>query len=394
MKPHIAHVTTIDASLYALLSKQLVFLQNAGYQVTGISTPGNYLEEIAELNIRHIPVRMARGIAPLQDLRSLWRLYQVFRRERFTIVHTHNPKPGLIGQMAARLAGVPIIINTLHGFYFHEHMRPVVRRFFILLEMLAACFSDLILSQNQEDIDTAINERICSAEKIRHLGNGIDLSVFDPSRISTEDAMKKRVELSLPADAPVVGFVGRLSARRKGFLDFLAAARRLHEQCPDARFLIVGIPDRGRPDSVDPETAAEYDIADVCLFLGWQDNNRLPLLYSIMDVIVLPSLFEGIPRVVMEAAAMKTPAIVTNVKGNREAVMHGINGLLVPLGDSKALAEAMYCLVTDPERARLMGEEGRRIALEKFDERLVCKKTLAEYQRLLTTKRLMNEEIS
>ena len=124
----------------------------------------------------------------------------------------------------------------------------------------------------------------------------------------------------IPPDAPVVGFVGRLAARRKGFVDFLAAAKEIAAQLPQARFLIVGATDTGKPDAVEPSAAADYGIADRCVFLGHRANAELPLLYKRMDVLVLPSLFEGVPRVVMEAAAMGTPCVVTDVKGNREAV--------------------------------------------------------------------------
>jgi len=384
----IAHITTIDLSLRYLLLNQLRSIQQAGYQAVGISSPGAYVSAIEAAGIRHIPLLMTRNLTPLADLVSLFRLYQVMRRERFAIVHTHNPKPGLLGQLAARMAGVPIVINTLHGFYFHDHMHPAWRRFYITMEKVAARCSDVILSQNMEDVQTAIKQGICSPEKIKHLGNGIDLTEFDPEHFSNADIIQVKRELGIPADAPVVGFVGRLAAKRKGFLDFLAAGREVLERLPHVRFLIIGDADPGKPDAVEASVAADYGIEDSCLFVGHRPNHELPRLYRVMNALVLPSLFEGVPRVVIEASAMQVPAVVTNVKGNREAVEHGRNGLLVPLGNVQALAEAIIELLNDREKTERMGKEGRRIALERFDERRVFEKVKAEYARLLREKGL------
>jgi len=199
---------------------------------------------------------------------------------------------------------------------------------------------------------------------------------------------EKRREIGLPANSSVVGFVGRLAARRKGVLDLLNAVKIVSEEMPRVRFLIIGEGDHGKPDAVEPRRADELGVAEYCVFLGHRPNEELPLLYSLMDILVLPSLFEGIPRAVMEAAAMRVPAVVTNVKGNREVVEHDRNGLLVPLGDVQALADAIIELLTDREKARRMGQEGRRMALERFDERLVFEKVKAEYVRLLREKGL------
>ena len=379
----IAHVATVDISLFGLLLNQMQSIRDAGYEVAGISSRGGSVPAIEAAGIRHIAVPISRNLTPLADLLSLWRLWRIMRRERFTIIHTHTPKAGLLGQLAARLAGVPIVVNTVHGFYFHEHMSARARRFYITMEKIAAWCSHLILSQNAEDIQTALREGICKQGKIALLGNGIDLTQFDPDAISAEDELRCRQRLGIAADAPVVGFVGRLAARRKGFLDFLAAAREIAAQLPQVRFLIAGDSDHGKPDAVDPSAAADYGIADRCVFTGFRPTEELPPLYKIMNVLVLPSLFEGVPRVVMEASAMGTPSVVTDVKGNREAVTHDRNGLLVPLGDVPALTSAILRILSEPDTAQRMSIEARRIAAERFDERLVFEKVKAEYLKLL-----------
>lgn len=384
----VGHVTTIVHSLEFLLVNQLSALSDAGYETCGIASPGPEEAALAARGLAFLAVPISRNFTPFADLVSLGRLARVMRRERFTIIHTHTPKAGLLGQLAARLAGVPVVVNTIHGFYFHERMRPRARLFYILMERIAARCSTLILSQNAEDLATAGREGIARPSQIELLGNGIDLARFDPGAIRAEDERQCRATLRLPEDAPVVGFVGRLAGKRKGFRDFLAAAKIIATQLPAARFVIVGEADHGKPDAVEPAVAAEYGIAERCLFLGQRANAELPPLYKIMNVLVLPSVFEGIPRVVMEAAAMGVPAVVTDVKGNREVVTHERNGLLVPFGEPPALAAAILRIVTEPETARRMRAAALEMAAQRFDERLVFAKVQAAYARLLHEKDL------
>lgn len=386
MKPiKVAHVTTIDGSLHDLLLNQMKSVQQAGYEVVGISAPGKDVTAIEAAGMRHIAVAMTRRLTPLADLHSLWRLYQVMRRERVTIVHTHTPKAGFLGQLAARAAGVPIVINTVHGFYFQVRTSPLWRRFYITLEKMAAHCSDVILSQSREDVQTAIREGIGRPEKIKFLGNGIDLRRFDRSRLEPEVIEAKARELGLPGDAPVVGFVGRL-VREKGVLELLQAARLVRRQVPTVRFLIVGPFDREKPDALTPAVAHDYEVAQICVFTGRRQD--MPELFALMDVFVLPSHREGLPRSPMEASAMGVPCVVTKIRGCREVVEHGRNGLVVPVGDIQALAGAVIELLTHREKARLMGEAGLQMARERFDEQLVFARVKAEYARLLQEKGL------
>jgi glycosyltransferase involved in cell wall biosynthesis len=377
----VAHVTTDDRSQRYLLLNLLLHLKKTGFEITSVSTAGPDVPTLEEVGIRHVPVPMRRSpFTPLHDLVALWRLYRLFRRERFTIVHTHNPKPGFLGQMAAKLARVPIIVNTVHGFYFHDHMHPALRRFYITLEKLAGRWSSVMFSQNQEDTRTAEKLGIGTVEKVKFLGTGIDVEYMDPGRISPEARAAKRQELDIPDGAPVVGFVGRL-VREKGVVEMLEAARIIHEHRPEVRFIFVGPVDLVKKDAFDPIGAASYGIDDVISFLGMRPD--MPELYSIMDVMALPSYREGLPRAPMEASAMEIPCVVTDIRGCREVIEDGVTGLLVPRQDSAALAKALIELLEDPERARQMGRQGRKAALEKFDERTAFRFIEAEYRRLL-----------
>jgi glycosyltransferase involved in cell wall biosynthesis len=382
----IAHIGTVDFGLRFQMLDQLRHLRRAGYDVTAISSPGPDVPRFVAAGIRHMPVSISRhSFSPLADVRALLGLWRLMRLERFTIVHTHNPKPGVLGQIAARLAGVPIVVNTVHGFYFHERQRPPQRRFYMALEKLAGRVSDVVFIQSAEDVRTALQQRIAAPEKVRHLGNGVDLRRFSRAAVAGQDPAAMRREVGLPPSGPVIGFVGRL-VKEKGILDLFAAARLVRERVPDVQFLLVGRVDEDKHDAVRPELASAYGVADICHFSGPRDD--MPELLALMDLFVLPSYREGLPRAVLEASAMEIPCIVTDVRGNREAVRHGVTGVIVPPADPAALAGAIVELLTDRENARRMGTEGRRMAMAQFDEQSVFAVITTEYARQLRARGL------
>ncbi len=380
-KPRVAHVTTVDLSLRYLLLNQLQRIQEEGYDVYGISAAGPDVAAVEASGIPHFAVPMTRRFTPMADLRALWSLVRLMRRERFDVVHTHTPKAGLLGQLAARISGVPVVVNTLHGFYFHDDMKPAPRRFYIWMERIAARCSDTILSQNTEDMATAVKEHIASPNLIKWLGNGIDVRRFDRRRVSEQALDALRKEIGLDPGAPVVGFVGRL-VEEKGISVLLEAATKVLKEIPDAQFLIVGPYDEEKPDALRPSVADRYGVTRRCHFLGMRQD--MPELYALMDLLVLPSYREGFPRAPMEASAMGIPAVVTDVRGCREAVEDEVNGLLFPAGDSEALARAIVDLLHDEVRRAEMGTAGRRLAEDRFDEQKVFDRVLREYERLLS----------
>lgn len=368
-----------------LLLNQLRYLAEAGYDITGISAAGPDVPVILGAGIPHLEVPMNRKpFSPLADLKGFLSYWRVLAKERFTVVHTHNPKPTFYGQIAARLAGVPVVVNTLHGFYFHDNTHPLLRRIFIWMETLAARCADVILSQNQEDIQTAIREGICPPQKIKFLGNGIDIARYH-GRVSPAEKGLARQRLGLSPDHKVVGFVGRL-VREKGIPELLEAARILRQSLPEVRFLFIGPADSDKPDALSSRTAADYQVEDICTFLGLRHD--LPELYSTMDVLALPSHREGFPRAPMEACAMGVPIVVTDIRGCREVIEPDRNGLLVPLKDPKALAAALGKILTSPQLAARYASGARKVAEERFDERLVFDKVRGEYARLLEEKGL------
>lgn len=378
-RPRVLHVTNVDLTVRFLLLNQLHYLQARGYDAAAVCSPGPWIDEVEERGVRVHQVLMTRRMTPGADLRALLALVALFRRERPDIVHTHTPKAALLGQYAGRIARVPRLVHTIHGLYLPGHMTARARPFFLLLERAIMQFADAVLSQNREDVSTAIREGVCRADRISYLGNGIDLAQFDPAAVRDAERRRLRAELGLEAGHVVIGMVGRL-VREKGYLEFFAAARALHQQFPEARFLVVGPLETEKRDALGPETARSYGLGEEIQFLGMRSD--MPGLYTQIDVLVLPSHREGFPRVPMEAAAMGVPTIATNIRGCREVVVPGETGLLVPPRDPRALAAALGRLLRELGLRRAMGEAARRRALAQFDERVVFARVADTYQRL------------
>lgn len=383
----VAHVAASDVSLRYLLLNQMRSVAEAGYSVAAIAARGVDADAVASAGIRYIEVPVTRRYAPLADLRSLWRMYRLFRRERFDIVHTHTPKGGLIGQYAALLAGVPVRVHTIHGLYFPGDVSPRLRWLFVLLERVTMAFSHLNLSQNAEDIPVAIRERICAAERIVLLGNGIDLRRFDPDMYPVARRQEIRAALGLRPEHTVIGTVARF-VREKGYMELLSAARTIKEKRSDVRFLFVGAAENYRGGGLDPQVIREMGLDDVVTFLGHRSD--VADLYSVMNILALPSYREGFPRAPMEAAAMGVPAVVTNIRGCRQTVDHGVTGYLVAARDSAALANALLRLVEDPDARRRFGQAARRKAAMEFDEQIIFERIRDVYAQLLSRRRLLN----
>ena len=260
-------------------------------------------------------------------------------------------------------------------------MKPWPRRFYVWMERVAAKCSDTILSQNREDIATAVAEGIARPDLVemarqRHRPGAIRPPA--PFRQHTRPRCGTRSTSTRLHRSWVSSAVW---SRKKAFWICLQAAKTVVEVIPNAQFLIVGPYDDEKPDALRPDVAERYGVAANCRFVGMR--NDMPELYALMDVLVLPSYREGFPRAPMEASAMGVPAIVTDIRGCREAVDHGENGLLFPVGDADALARSLVELLQDDGRRTRMGVTGRRIAEDRFDEQQVFDRVLSEYERLL-----------
>jgi len=370
------HVTTTDISLELLLGPQLRAFRDAGYEVHTASAPGPFVAGLGSDGIVHHPLHHAtRAFAPAEDLGALRELAALFRRLRPDIVHTHNPKPGVYGRLAARATRVPLLVNTQHGIYAQPGDRLIRRWPVYGLERLAAACSDVELIQNPDDLETLARLGV-PRSKLHLLGNGVDLGRFRPQPESVRKAV--RAELGVGEGQVLVGAVGRL-VWEKGYAELFAAAGRLLARRRDMVVVVAGPFDA---DKGDPLTEADVRAAEAAgvRFLGHRDDPER--LYAAFDVYVLASHREGFPRSAMEAAASGLPIVATDIRGCREVVDHDRTGLLVPARAGAALEAAIDRLAGDAEERRRLGTAALAKARGEFDQRRVIIRTLAAYARL------------
>lgn len=379
----VAHLTTVDLSLRFLLFPQLRAVVDEGGEAIGISAPGPWVEGLERDGIRHVALPSStRGVDPLGDLRAAIELWRVLRRERPDVLHTHNPKPGLYGRVVGRLAGVPIVVNTVHGLYATERDRWWKRVAVYLLESIASRFSDAELVQNPEDLALLLRFHLAPRRSLRLLGNGVDVARFDPSAFTSDDRVRSRRAMGVGEDEILVGSVGRLVAE-KGYPELFEAMQRLDRRY---RLVVVGAEDPEKPDALPAEMLSAARDRGV-VFLGHRDD--IEGCYAAMDLFVLASHREGFPRAAMEASAMGLPVVATDIRGCRQVVDDGVNGRLVPVTDPAVLAGVIRALGDDEATRLSMSSKARAIALERFDERHVVEIVLATYEEVAERKGLV-----
>ncbi len=349
-------------SLALLLGTELAVDVETGAEVFGISAPGPYVDRVEALGVCHVPVRgLSRDWNPVRDLCAFRELVHTIRRLKLDVLHTHTPKAGVMGRVAGRMAGVPVVVNTCHGLWARPE-DPLLKRAFVYgLEGFAARFSDAELFQNAED--QATMRPALKRGRHRLVGNGVDLDRFAPD---PEGRCRVRAELGVGEDELLVGTVGR-RVREKGLAEFAEAAAELSHR---ATFVWVG-----PEDETDPRTTVVGGSS--VRFIG--ERTDMPAVYSALDVFVLASYREGFSRASMEAAACGVPMVLTDIRGCREIGDEGVHLLLVPVQSGRALAEALGRLLDDAELRVRFGEAARERALVEFDQRAIARVSLETY---------------
>jgi len=364
----VCQLCAVDFTLGKFLLPLIDGMSDVGWEVTAVCSDGKEIARLRALGYRIEAIPIARSMNPWLALRSLIALIRYFRRQKFDVLHAHTPVAALIGRIAGRLAGIPLIIYTAHGFYFHDDMPRWKRAFFVMLERLGGRFTDLLFCQSAEDAADAVSEGVAPAERVVEIGNGVDTARFDPAKVDAGEVT--RVALGIPQTAFVVGLIGR-QVREKGVGEFLQAMTSLADRHPHLWVLLIG--ERLASDHVQGVevefTAARNVLGDRLVAPGLRDD--IPQLLAAMDVFCLPSWREGMPRTIIEAMMMAKPVVATDIRGAREEVVSGETGLLVPVRSPGLLADAVERCLLDPDWGKCLGEAGRRRALTFYDERKV-----------------------
>ncbi len=365
---------------------QFRYLREAGFRVAAVSAPGDELQSLGSVGVTGFAVPMERGFAPLADLVSLWELWQLLRRFRPQITNLDAAKAGLLGGLAARWAGVPCRVYTLHGLRCANTTgwKRAVLRF---AEKLACDSAHLVLCLSESVRKQAVEQGLVEAERAVVLGHGssqgVDAARFAPGAERQRQALALRRQLGIPRDAPAIGFIGRMNSER-GVPELVRAFARLRHFRPHLRLLLLG--DWESADPMPPDMRGFLDTDNRILWPGHVLD--VAPYYHLLDVVCLPSQGEGFPPVLLEAQAAARPVVATAVTGCSDAVEHGVTGLLVPPGDLDALTGALELLLSDPAQARRLGEAGRERVLRDFRPEVIWEALAGEYRRLLQEKDL------
>lgn len=370
---NVCQLCAVDFTLKHFLLPLVDGMSSRGWRVTSVCSDGPLVEGMRKSGYRIETVPIARSMNPLLAIRSVVALLRLFRRERFDALHAHTPVAALVGRFAARVAGIPLVIYTAHGFYFHDEMPSWKRSLFVMLERLGGRLTDLLFTQSAEDARAAVLEGIARQDCVTAIGNGVDIARFDPVRHG--DGMATREQLGIPRNAFVIGMVGR-QVREKGVGEFLSAAVKVGADDSKVWFLLVGdrlVSDHAK--GVDKEFAsAKLALGSRLVAPGLRSD--IPELLAAMDLFCLPSWREGMPRTIIEAMMMARPVLATDIRGSREEVVPEETGLLVRTRDSAGLAAAMKRFIADPEWSRSLGRAGRERALLLYDEAKIVARQL------------------
>lgn len=383
MKKKVIRITTVPISLGSLLKGQLKYISQY-FDVIGISSSDNgTLKEVAkneELS-KVFPVKMTRKITPLTDLMALLKLYRIFKKEKPFIVHSHTPKAGTLSMIAAKLAGVPHRLHTIAGLPLVE-VKGLKRMVLNSVERITYSCSTMIYPNSYGLVDIILENNFTKKTKLKILANGssngIDTSRFNPELYNEYFKKDFRTKLNLVENDYVFIYVGRL-VKDKGVNELIKAFGEIEDKHENVKLLVVG----GQDGTLDPLNDSTLEIIKTnknIISTGYVRDVRP--YFSISDCMVFPSYREGFPNVVLQAAAMGLPCIVSNINGSNEVIEHKNNGFIIPVKDDKAIYSEMAYVLNHKEDALHMGLKSRSKIILKYEQQIVWGAILKEYNSL------------
>jgi glycosyltransferase involved in cell wall biosynthesis len=383
VNPRIVIMTTSPKALRHFFQAQIRFLVSEGFDVHTISSPGEELDECRRNGSVPIhEIAMQRRISPFADVLALLRLSWKLRRLRPAIVHTHTPKAGLLGMIAASMARVPIRIYTINGLRFST-CSGLRRAVLTAADKISCSLATDVLCVSDSLRQEAVALGVCPAFKARTLGHGashgVDTNTFDPDQRNSVDRRRIRSRYGLPQDAVVLSYIGRI-VRDKGIVELSAAWRVLREEFPNLWLFVCGTPES--EDPLSPEVLRTLRDDPRVSFAG-ETVSDMPAVYAASDVCVLPSYREGLPNVALEAQAMRVPIVATHITGTVDAIRDGVTGFLVEPRDPAALVAALKLLIQDGPLRFRMGVAGRAFVSQHFLEHRVSELLAGDYRGLL-----------
>lgn len=384
MMPKLFRVTTVPESLNILLRGQFKFMSKNGFEVIGISSAGNALNEVSqEEEIRVIEINMSRKISPIKDFLSVYNLYKLIKKEKPIIVHSHTPKAGAVAMMAAKIANVPIRLHTVAGLPLME-AKGIKRKLLNFVEKITYACATKVYPNSKGLYDFIVEEKLASSRKLKIIANGssngIDTTYFDSERISEKQREEFLTRLIIQKKDFVFIFVGRLVGD-KGINELIDAFARIKDS--NVKLLLVG----GLESDLDPlnrETIHEIDKNKNIISVGFQKDVRP--YFAISHCLVFPSYREGFPNVVLQAGAMGLPSIVSNINGCNEIIEEGVNGIIIPPKNIESLYVAMKGMVNNKINRKQLSENARNLIISRYEQQFLWDALLIEYKGLLIDK--------
>ena len=383
----LTRITTVPLSFKVLLKGQLRFMASNGFDVKGVSSEGEELKEVRENEgIVMEAINMSRKITPFQDLKSLWEMWNFLRKEKPQIVHTHTPKAGIIGMLAARLAGVPHRLHTVAGLPLME-ATGIKRKILNFVEKLTYSSATRVYPNSKGLYDFILQNHFTQSNKLKIIANGssngINTTFFSPAQVSEIEKVALREKLNIQSDDFVFVFVGRIVSD-KGINELIKAFSELqtaeNNELTGIKLLLVGGLESDL-DPLNPETLAEINQNKDIISAGFQQDVRP--FFAISNVLAFPSYREGFPNVVMQAGAMGLPSIVSDINGCNEIIVEGKNGLIIPPKNVEKLKEKMLTLAKDKNLYTKLKGNSRRMIENRYEQSVVWNALLEEYEGLL-----------
>jgi glycosyltransferase involved in cell wall biosynthesis len=378
-KPKLIRITTIPESLRGLLKGQLRFMSDH-YHVIGVCSPGEAANEvIANEGVPMVYIPMTRTISPIADLKSLWAMYRFFKKEKPLIVHSHTPKAGTIGMIAAKLAGVPVRLHTVAGLPLVE-VTGFKRKILDVVEKITYRCATKVYPNSFGLRDIILQNNYANSNKVKVIGNGssngINLEFFTPEHYDAKFKSDFLKSVGVAEHDFVYLFVGRI-VKDKGINELVAAFKKVNSKFENTKLILVGRYEN-ELNPISNETALEIKNNTSIIEVGFQKEVR-PYFYS-SDVLVFPSYREGFPNVVLQAGAMGLNAIVSDINGCNEIVQDGETGFIVPRKNSELLQLAMEKVYVNHNQNQEMGRKAKELIQNKYNQKVVWNKILEEYQ--------------
>jgi len=379
LRPKLVRITTIPASLNSLLKNQLKYM-NQYYEVHAVSSPGERLEEVKKREgVFTHAIYMTRTLSPFQDLKLLFQLIKLIRKERPLIVHTHTPKAGTLGMLAAKICGIPVRMHTVAGLPLLE-TKGLKRTLLNTVEKITYRCATGIYPNSFKLKEIIVQNGLCKESKLKVIGNGssngIDSNYFDPANISetTKQELKEKIGLK---DADITFcFIGRI-VKDKGIKELIKAFAINAEKYKNIKLVLVGSAERAI-DPLDKETEQIITSHPQIYAAGVQADVR-PFL-AVSDIFVFPSYREGFPNVVLQAGAMGIPSIVSNINGCNEIIENNVNGIIVPVKDVHSLTDAMRYLIDNKDARHRIASACRNIIVSHYSQAYIWEQILEEYK--------------